>query len=215
MRAVDFVRSCVASEGFRSSILVLIVLNALALGVEATPELEGQFYEWLGVFFLVSQAIFVLEILARIAAHGSRPGQFFADSWNRFDFAIVAASLLPAVGAVSLAARVLRVLRLVRLASVSSSLRGSLLRKERGLRAVGLALVLVALVWYVLALVGFHLFGDASPERWGTLAAALASLLQVPQGLGPTALWLLFLAALASTASNLVRALRPQPSENA
>jgi hypothetical protein len=35
---MQHIRTLVASDGFRSAILFLIVLNAFAMGLEATPE---------------------------------------------------------------------------------------------------------------------------------------------------------------------------------
>jgi voltage-gated sodium channel len=118
-RLAHVARTITESERFRSAILGLIVFNALCLGVEAIPELEDQYAEALFWIFATSQAVFVIEIALRITAHHPRPRAFFADSWNRFDFLIVAASLLPAVGSATLAARALRVLRIVRLVSAS------------------------------------------------------------------------------------------------
>jgi voltage-gated sodium channel len=43
--------------------------------------------------------------------------EFFRDRWNTFDFVIVAVSLVPMVGSLSLAGRVLRPLRLLRVVS--------------------------------------------------------------------------------------------------
>ena len=59
----------------------------------------------------------------RLLAHGKRWGMFFRDGWNLFDFIIVAASLLPQVGAFATVARLARLLRVARLLSVSPELR--------------------------------------------------------------------------------------------
>jgi voltage-gated sodium channel len=115
LRLAQIARTITEDDRFRSAMLGLIVLNALCLGVEAVPELEDHYTELLDWILAVSQAVFVIEIALRITAHHPRPRTFFADSWNRFDFLIVAASLLPAVGSATLAARALRVLRIVRL----------------------------------------------------------------------------------------------------
>jgi len=171
-------KALVDSDGFRSTILGLIVLNACAMGVEATPALGEQYAELLAWIFAVSQVIFVLEILARIAAFYPQLGRFFADSWNRFDFIVVALSLLPALGPFALVARVFRVLRVLRVVSVFESVRGKFLRDQRGAGgALGPALLLAVLVWYTFALIGFHLFGQQLPAAFGTLARSSVSLL--------------------------------------
>jgi voltage-gated sodium channel len=185
MRQVEPLKRLVASEFFGSSVLALILLNAAAMGVEATPRLADDYDGLLTTIFITSQVVFVLEILARVLAYRPHPARFFADSWNRFDFVLVALSLVPAVEGFALLGRVLRVLRILRVVSVSGTIRGSFLRTDHGVHALGAAVALSALLSYVFALVGFHLFGSEQPDRWGSLSAALASLLRLftPDGL--------------------------------
>lgn len=176
-------RRLVESDDFRGTILFLIVLNAFAMGLEATPgafALYATVLEWV---FLISQVIFVAEIVLRWWV--APAGQFFKDSWNRFDFAVVALSLLPAVGEFALVARVFRLLRVLRIVSVGQVLWGTALREDGGLRALLLALVLLVLSGYVFALSGFHLFGDSLPE-WRSLAQSVTSLARslTPSGFG-------------------------------
>lgn len=109
-------RSLVASAGFRSTILFLIVVNAFAMGLEAVPDAATEYGAALDWVFLVSQVIFVLEILARWRV-ASR--QFFNESWNRFDFVAVALSFMPAIGELALVARIFRVLRVLRIVSAT------------------------------------------------------------------------------------------------
>ena len=179
---MDRLRSLVDSDGFRSAILFLILLNAFAMGLEAVPAAADRYETALEWVFLISQVVFVAEIAARWLV--ASKGEFFRDSWNRFDFVVVALSLVPAVGEFALVARVFRVLRVLRIVSVSGVLWGSTLRQEVGPRAVLLALLLVLLSGYVFALAGFHLFGDTRPE-WGSLAQSIVSL---ARGLAPIGL---------------------------
>jgi voltage-gated sodium channel len=169
---VERLRQLVESNGFRSTILFLIVLNAFAMGMEATPGAAEKYATPLEWVFLVSQVVFVAEIAARWLVARD---QFFRDSWNRFDFAVVALSLTPAIGGFALIARIFRILRLLRLVSVSEVLLGSLLRQDAGLRATLLAMFLIAISGYIFALAGFHLFGDELPE-WSSLARSTATL---------------------------------------
>jgi voltage-gated sodium channel len=125
----------------------------------------------MGLF--VSQTVFVAEILARWTA--APAGEFFCDSWNRFDFVIVSLSLTPAIGEFALVARVFQVLRVLRVLSVSQALWGSVLRQDGGAGSLVIAVCLVLLSGYVFALAGFHLFGGALPE-WSSLAQSVLSL---------------------------------------
>ena len=184
-------RLLVDSDGFRGTILFLIVLNAFAMGLEATPAANQRYESLLEWIFLVSQAVFVAEILARWAV--APRGEFFRDSWNRFDFAVVALSLMPAIGDFALVARVFRILRVLRIASVSDVLFGRVLKQDSGLGAVMLALLLALLAAYVFALSGFHLFGDES-SQWSSLADSVSTLVRAFTPAG-------FSAVLASDAA--------------
>lgn len=170
---MDRLRTLVASDGFRGTILFLIALNAFAMGLEATPGAAALYAPVLSWVFVISQVVFVAEIVARWVA--APRGEFFKDSWNRFDFIVVALSLTPAIGEFALVARIFRVLRVLRIVSVGEVIWASVLREDSGARAVLLALLLTFLSGYVFALSGFHLFGDVFP-RWSSLARSVASL---------------------------------------
>lgn len=212
---MQYIRTLVASDGFRSAILFLIVLNAFAMGLEATPAAADKYAALLEWVFLVSQVVFVVEIVLRFLA--APRAEFFRDSWNRFDFIVVALSLVPALGEFALVARVFRVLRVLRIVSVSDVLLGSVLRKESSAKPVLLSLLLAVLTSYVFALVGFHVFGDIR-EGWGSLAESVTTLFGtvLPQGfeavadggVATLAFCTAFYLVLVSIAANLVRRLR-------
>lgn len=183
---VHALRRLVESDDFRGTILFLIVVNAFAMGLEATPDAFALYATPLEWVFLISQVIFVAEIALRWWV--APAGQFFKDSWNRFDFAVVTLSLLPAVGEFALVARVFRILRVLRVVSAGQVLWGTTLRDDGGPRALLLALLLLVLSGYVFALTGFHLFGDSLPE-WGSLAQSVASLARSLTLSGFAAVW--------------------------
>ena len=106
-------RRLTESDAFESVIATLLVLNAGALLLESIADV-GEFDLYLWVFFVVSQVIFVVEIVLRVASYGPRFREFFRDGWNVFDFVIVVLSLAPEIGALSFGARIVRVLRVLR-----------------------------------------------------------------------------------------------------
>jgi len=213
---VQRLRQLVESNNFRGLILFLIVFNAFALGLEATPDALDKYETVLGWVFLVSQVVFVVEIALRVLV--GPPREFFRDSWNRFDFVVVALSLAPAVGDFALIARILRVLRLLRIVSVSEVLLGSLLRQDAGLQATLLATLLVLISGYIFALSGFHLFGDAMPA-WGSLASSTATLAgsftpvgfmaAINHGGAILVFHVAFYVVVLSTVANLILSLMP------
>jgi voltage-gated sodium channel len=164
---------------FQNGILVVILLNAVLVGLETSPALLAHHRPRFELANAVILAIFVGELVIRIAAHGWRVGQFLRDGWNVFDLAVVALSLVPGVGAFATVARIARVLRVARLVSLSPKLRlivGTMMRSIPSLVHVSL---LLGLLLYMYAVIGVNLFGAHDPEHWGGLGPALLTLFQM------------------------------------
>lgn len=111
------IRNVTESDPFEGVIATLIVLNALLLVVELSPA-AGAWEDELWLVYTGSQAVFVVEIVLRVLACGPRVGAFFKEPWNVFDFAIVALTFVPLVGAWSLLGRLVRLVRVLRLVSL-------------------------------------------------------------------------------------------------
>ena len=119
--------------------------------------------------------MFVLELGLRITAHGWR---FFRDPWGVFDFLVVAIALVPTTEAFDVL-RALRVLRVLRLISAVPRMRrvvGALLGAIPGMGAI---VALLALIFYVAAVMATKLFGEGFPEWFGTLGRSIYSLFQI------------------------------------
>lgn len=108
-------RKIVANPWFDRFIIALIVLNAVVLGLETSPELVARYGEFMTLINHVVLAVFVLEAVIKITAVMPRIGLYFGDGWNLFDFTIVVLSLVPATGDFAMIARLLRLLRVMRL----------------------------------------------------------------------------------------------------
>ena len=120
-------------------------------------------------------AIFVVEIALRIAAHGWR---FFANGWSLFDVFVVGIALPPSSGALSVL-RALRILRAFRLVSAVPAMRSVIEALVKSLPGLSSIMLLLSLVFYVFAVMATKLYGDAVPERFGTLGASMYALFQV------------------------------------
>lgn len=96
--------------------MVLIVINAIILGLETVPSVMSSYGSILLAVDHFILGIFVIEILLRIFAH--RLG-FFRDAWSIFDFTVVMIALVPASGPFA----VLRALRVLRILTVVPSMR--------------------------------------------------------------------------------------------
>ncbi len=169
------IRDFIEQPRVQNAILALILINAVILGMETAPQLMqlwGHILTPIDQFIL---AFFVVEILLRIYAHRLA---FFKDPWSLFDFIVVAIALVPASGpfAVLRALRVLRVLRILTIVPSMRKVVGGLLAAIPGLASIA---VVMALVFYVFAVISTKLFSDAFPHWFGTLGESLYSLFQI------------------------------------
>jgi len=158
-----------------NTLVLLIVINAVVLGMETSAALMAR---WGDVLIAVDRAIlavFVVEIALRVAAHRLA---FFRDPWSVFDFAVVGIALVPASGpfAVLRALRVLRVLRLLTMVPSMRRVAGGLLAAIPGLGSV---IAIIAIIFYVAAVIATELFGERFPDWFGTLGESAYTLFQV------------------------------------
>jgi voltage-gated sodium channel len=172
-------RRVAESHGFQNFILGVILVTAVIVGIETSDRLMDRYGGLFELADMVVQTIFVLEIVIRLLAHWPRLGRFFRDGWNLFDLAVVTASLLPQAGAFAMVARLARLLRVTRLVSVFPELRLIVSTMLRSIPSIGHILMMLGLLLYVYGVLGFYLFREQDPERWGTLGAALLTLFQM------------------------------------
>ncbi len=156
-------------------VIALIVLNAILLGLETWPAAMAAAGPALRLADSLILAVFVVEIAARLYVHRAA---FWRDPWSVFDFVVVAIALVPASGpfAVLRALRVLRVLRLLTMVPSMRRVVGALLAAIPGLGSIVLVL---AILYYVFAVIATNLFAVAFPEWFGSIGRSLYTLFQV------------------------------------
>jgi voltage-gated sodium channel len=178
-RLASTCRRLVEGASFQRGVLALIAASALLTGLETSRELALRHAPLFAALGALLQAAFLSEIALRLIAHWPRPLRFFRDGWNSFDFAVVAASLLPQSGGFLAVARLARVLRAARLVSALPELRLVVGTMLRSIPSLGHVTALLALLLYVYGVIGVHAFGAVDPGRWGSLVLAIESLFQV------------------------------------
>ncbi len=174
------VRSLVEHKRFQQFIISVIVVNAITLGLETSPKIVAEAHGFLYVADRIALAIFVLELVLRVYAHGWR---FFTDAWSVFDFIVVGIALVPATGPFSVL-RALRVLRVLRLMSAVPAMRrvvGALLTAVPGLASIG---ALLFLVIYVAGVMATQMFRDVPGGYFDDLGTSLFTLFQTMTGEG-------------------------------
>lgn len=169
------VRMTVEKPWFRHGILGLIIVNAVILGLETSASVMAAAGSLLRALDSVILAVFVVEIVLRIVAHGTR---FFRDPWSLFDFAVVGIALFPQTGPFSVL-RALRVLRTLRVISAVPRMRRVVAALLGAIPGLGAIIALLALLFYVAGVMATKLFGGAFPTWFGTLPASVYTLFQV------------------------------------
>jgi voltage-gated sodium channel len=176
---IALARRLVAIPAFERWIIFVIVLNGVIVGLETNAQLAtsfGDLFEFLNHAIL---AIFIVEAAIKVAARWPAPQRYFADGWNLFDFGIIVLSVLPASGEFATVARLIRLLRVLRLVTALPKLRLMVATLMRCIPGMGHVLSLMALLFYVYGIAGYHLYAQHDPERWGTLGRALLTLFQL------------------------------------
>ena len=153
----------------------LIVLNAVTLGLETSKTVMASFGPWLMAFDRFVIAVFVVEIAARLIVQRAA---FFKNGWNLFDTFVVGVALAPATAHFAVL-RALRVLRLLRLITAVPSLQRVVGGLLRALPGMGSILLLIALIFYVAAVMAVNLYGAEYPDKFGSLAKSLYTLFTI------------------------------------
>lgn len=165
----------IESNGFEKFIVLVIALNAVALGLETVPGLSSQWQSLLVQLDRLFLGIFAVEIIAKLIVYRLH---FFRDPWRNFDFLVVAVSLVPASGPFSVV-RALRVLRTLRMVSVVPSLRKVVQGLLVAIPGLGAVASIMSLIFYVGAVMATKLFGQVHPEWFGDLAKSSYTLFQI------------------------------------
>ena len=160
-------------------ITVLILINAVTLGLETNNELSAQFgnvLNWIDRTILI---IFSIEIALKFYAY--RLG-FFSSGWNIFDLLIVAIAWMPTNGALSVL-RTLRILRVLRLISVVPQMRRVVSAIGYSIPGMVSVISVLGLIFYVSAVLATRLFGtypDPNMQEWfGSISASAYTLFQI------------------------------------
>ena len=169
-------RALISAPGFDLAIMGVILVNAVALGVETYYPPDSSTAEAIDLINGVCLAIYVLELSARLIACFPNPLHAFRDRWTVFDAVIIIASFTPGVRENATILRLVRVLRIVRIIRFLPDLRiivGAVFRSIPGVATLGVAALLLV---YVYGMVGWVLYGDGDPENYGDIGTAMLTM---------------------------------------
>ena len=168
-------RRFIENPRVQHAIIVLILINAVLLGLETSPRVMQAAGDIILALDRLILAIFVIEIAIRLYVHRAA---FWKDPWSLFDFSVVAIALIPASGpfAVLRALRVLRVLRLLTMVPSMRRVVGALLAAIPGLGSIAVVLLII---YYVFAVIATNLYAATYPEWFGSIGKSLYTLFQI------------------------------------
>ena len=175
----ELAQRIVGAAWFEPMMIGLIVVNAVLIGLETSRPVVDGYGRWLDVGNDIILGVFVVEAVLKITAVAPRFRLYFGNGWNLFDFSIIVLSLVPATEEFALVARLIRVLRILRLISAVPQLRLIVATLVRSIPSMGHVIMLMAVLFYIYAVVGFHLFEAHDADHWGSLGAALLTLFQL------------------------------------
>jgi voltage-gated sodium channel len=163
------------SAPVRNAIIAVILFNAVVLGLETSQRAMAAWGPVLIALDRACLAIFVVEIGLKLYARSLR---FFRSGWNVFDFLIVAVALVPQAQGFAVL-RAMRILRVLRVVSVAPRLRRVVEGFVRALPGMGSVFLLMAIVFYIGAVMATKLFAASFPEWFGTIGRSAYTLFQI------------------------------------
>ena len=171
----DRLRAFINHPRVQALIIVLILVNAVLLGLETSPAVMAAAGRGILLVDRAILAVFVVEILIRLWVYRAA---FWRDPWSIFDFLVVGIALVPASGPFAVL-RALRVLRVMRLLTIVPSMRrvvGALLAAIPGLGSI---VLMLAVIYYVFAVIATNLFAAQYPDWFGHIGRSLYTLFQI------------------------------------
>ncbi len=174
------INKIVESGLFRYFILGVILVSGIIVGIETYPDIYNSHHLLLHTIDRIILLIFGIEITLKILAKGNRPWDFFKDPWNVFDFIIVGVCFIPGIDTHYIAVlRLARVLRVFRVISIFPKLQILVNALLKSIPSMGYVIVLLALIFYIYAVMGTFLFGIKDPVHFGNLHVSMITLFKV------------------------------------
>lgn len=169
------IRAVIETSLFERLIIGAIILNAITLGLETSKPVMASYSDLLHQIDNVLLAVFVAEIALRMLAYGAR---FWRDPWSLFDLTVVAVTLLPASGNLSIL-RAFRILRALRLISAIPSMRRVVASLLSAVPSMGTIILLLLIIVYVFSVLTTKLFGADFETQFGSIGASAYTFFQI------------------------------------
>eukprot|EP00606_Chrysophyceae_sp_TOSAG23-5_P001052 GSChrysophyteH2.ASY1.ANO1.719.1 assembled CDS len=163
---------------FTNFITGVILATAVIVGVETDHRTEANGF----IFDILENVIFgvfLAEVIIRFFSDDCVLREYFASSWNTFDFLVVSFSKIPGGGAIVVMLRLVRLLRVLKLVKSMPQLAVIVNALLMGLSSIGYIGIIMFLTFYLFAILGIILFKENDTFNFGTLHQAIVALFKV------------------------------------
>lgn len=171
-----FIKKFVENLYFKGFILLTILGAGFNIGLQTYTATYQKFQHISDTADTVILWIFIIEIVLKMVAESPKPWRFFKDSWNVFDFVIVALCLLPINGQFFAVMRMFRLFRVLRLISVLPQLRLLVHTLIKSIPSIGNIMILLILHFYIYGAIATIFFSENDPLHFGNLHTSILSL---------------------------------------
>lgn len=180
IQALKILQTIAQSRGFEYAIIALILLTAVLIGIESFPQnMSPKLTITFELAHKIILGVFILEAIVKIGAVWPQPLHYFKNSWNCFDFSLIALSLLPFSGSFAMIGRMLRLFRVIRLITVLPELRLIVETLLRSIPSMLNIMLLMGIIFFIYGVIGYQLFHEHDPEHWRDLGYAILTLFRV------------------------------------
>ena len=175
MQLHNFLKNFIESRFINIFITLVILINAITLGLETSEELVSEIGNMLIYVDKIALSIFVIELLIKLFVYRL---SFFKSGWNVFDFIIVTIALIPTSGPLSIlrAFRIFRALRLLSMVPSMKKVIQAMFYAIPGIASVG---TIIVLIFYISAVLVTNFFGNKFEDWFGSIGESMYSLFQI------------------------------------
>ena len=175
MQLHNLIKNFIESRFINIFITLVILINAITLGLETSEELVSKIGNMLIYVDKIALSIFVIELLIKLFVYRL---SFFKSGWNVFDFIIVTIALIPTSGPLSIlrAFRIFRALRLLSMVPSMKKVIQAMFYAIPGIASVG---TIIVLIFYISAVLVTNFFGNKFEDWFGSIGESMYSLFQI------------------------------------
>ena len=175
MQLSKSLKSFIESKITNVFITIVILINAITLGLETSDTLVSKLGNVLTYIDKIALSIFVVELTIKLFVYRL---SFFKSGWNNFDFIIVTIALIPSSGPLSIL-RAFRIFRALRLLSVIPSMKKVIQAMFYAIPGIASVGTIILLIFYISAVLVTNLFGKKFENWFGTIGDSMYSLFQI------------------------------------